>query len=120
MSKNLPYLFVYISQVTLESFNRIHSVNKKTVDHLILITMGCYEALFLDGRAKNISRMLQKQLGDLLSCIHCNSKFKIKKRNAPELYLHETFVCEVCGSRSEIPLYWLLAKGNMELIKDSE
>jgi hypothetical protein len=116
---SLPYLFLYISQVTLESFNRIHSMNNKTVSHLILTTMGCYEALFLDGRSMSIGRMLQKQLGDLLNCIHCNSLFKIKKRNAPTLYLHEKFLCESCGLESELPLYWLLAQANMTLIDDA-
>lgn len=116
----LPYIFLYISQVTLESFNRLHPTNEKTISHHILTMMGCYEALFLDGRSLNVSRMLQKQLGEFLSCIHCNSKLKIKKNNAAELYLHESFICESCGLRSELPLYWLLAKANMVLTKDQD
>ncbi len=120
LSTKLPYIFLYLSQVTLESFNRIYSANEKTVSHLIITTMGCYEALFLDGRKLSISRTIQKQLGGLLSCIHCNSKFKIKKRNAPELYLHESFICESCGLKSEFPLYWILAKGNLVLKKNTE
>lgn len=117
LESKLPYIFLYITQVTLESFNRIQSTNEKTISHLILTMMGCYEALFLDGRSLTISRMLQKQLGDFLNCIHCESKLKIKKANAAELYLHEAFTCESCGLRSELPLYWLLAKAKMTLTK---
>lgn len=114
LKENLPYLFLYLSQVALASFNRIHSVNEKTVNHLILITMGCYEALFLDGRSMPISKVLQKTMGEMLSCIHCEAPFKIKKKNAPMFYLHEKFECEECGLVSEFPLYWVLAKSNMK------
>lgn len=117
LESKLPYIFLYITQVTLESFNRIHSTNEKTISHLILTMMGCYEALFLDGRSLQISRMLQKHLGDFFCCIHCESKFKIKKANAAELYLHESFICENCGLRSELPLYWLLAQASITLTK---
>ena len=117
LSSKLPYIFLFITQVALESFNRINSTNEKTISHLILTMMGCYEALFLDGRSLTINRMLQKQLGDLLNCIHCESKLKIKKSNAAKLYLHEWFICENCGLRSELPLYWLLAKAKMTLTK---
>lgn len=113
LHNKLPYIMLYLSQVTLVCFNRIQSVNKKTIDHLILTTMGCYEALFLDGRSQNISRMLQKELGNLLNCIHCNSKIKIGKKNATEFYLHERIYCKHCGLLSEFPLYWILAKSNM-------
>ena len=118
LKENLPYIFLYLSQIVLAAFNRIHSVNEKTVNHLILITMGCYEALFLDGRSMSISRMLQKTMGDMFSCIHCEAPFKIKKWNAPMFYLHEKFRCEVCGLVSEFPLYWLLAKSNMKFMDD--
>jgi len=120
LSENLPYIFLYITQVTLECFNRIHEVNDKTTSHLIITMMGCYESLFLDGRGMSISKMLQKQLGSMLSCMHCKSNFKINKSNAPSLYLHEFFVCKKCGLKSEFPLYWLLAKANMVLTKDDE
>ena len=116
LREKLPYLFVYLSQIVLASFNQIHSVNEKTVNHLILITMGCYEALFLDGRSMSISRMLQKTIGDMLSCIHCGAPFRIKKKTAPMFYLHEKFQCEKCGLMSEFPLYWLLAKSGMEFV----
>lgn len=114
LKEGLPYLFLYLAQIALASFNRIRSVNEKTLNHLILITLGCYEALFLDGRSMSISRLLQKTMGEMLSCIHCEAPFKIRKKNAAMLYLHERFICGECGLVSEFPLYWLLAKSNMK------
>jgi hypothetical protein len=118
LHSKLPYIMLYLSQVTLECFNRILPLNEKTVNHLMIITMGCYESLFLDGRSQHISRMLQKQLGELLSCIHCGSKLKIGKNNAPEFYLHERIYCKKCGLTSEVPLYWILAKSKMTLTQE--
>jgi len=115
----LPYIFIYISQITLAAFNRVRKVNKRTVNHLILTTMGCYESIFLDGRCMSIGRMLQKQLGDFLSCVHCEAPFKIKKRNAPLFYLHEQFLCENCGTISDFPLFWVMAKAEMEFSEDN-
>lgn len=115
---NLPYIFIYLSQVTLASFNRIRKTNKRTVNHLILTTMGCYESLFIDGRSMSIGKALQKGLGDFLSCIHCESPFKIKKSNASAFYLHEQFMCETCGAISEFPLFWVMAKSKMEFMDD--
>ena len=118
LHNKLPHIMLYLSQITIECFNRIHPVNKKTITHLTLTTMGVYEALFLDGRSVTISRMFQKELGDLLNCIHCNSKLQIRKRNAPEFYLHERIHCENCGLVSEVPLYWIMAKSNMNIVED--
>lgn len=118
LHSKLPYIMLYLSQVTLECFNRISPLNEKTVNHLMIITMGCYESLFLDGRSQKISPMLQRQLGDLLTCIHCGSKLKIGKNNAPEFYLHERIYCKKCGLTSEVPLYWILAKSKMTLTQE--
>jgi hypothetical protein len=45
----LPYVLTFISQITLEAFNRIHELNARTFSHLVIVVMGCYEALFLKG-----------------------------------------------------------------------
>jgi hypothetical protein len=115
LKDKLPYLFLYLTQVVLTSFHRVHPINEKTVSHLILTTMGCYESLFIDGRGI-INRVLQKAIGDILKCVHCNAPFKINKTNASMFYLHESFYCKKCGLISEFPLYWILAKGNLKVI----
>ena len=118
LKHNLPYLFLYLSQISFAAFDQIYPISNKAINHHILTTMGCYEALFLDGRGMHISRMFQKTLKDVLECVHCKNPFKIKKKNAPMFYLHEQFICEECGLVSEFPLYWLLAHGNMRIIDE--
>jgi hypothetical protein len=114
LGRGLPYLFLYLTQIVLASFSRIHPIHEKTVNHLMLVTMGCYEALFLNESPMYVGNMLQEAMGDLLACVHCDASFQINKKNAPMLYIHEKFVCEQCGLISEFPLYWLLAKSEVK------
>lgn len=118
LKTKLPYIFLYISQIILQSFKKFEVLDQKFVSHHILSTIGCYEALFIDARSMNINKTLQKTLKSMLACIHCDEPFKILKRNAAQLYLHECFLCKKCGLISEFPLYWLLAKGNLTITED--
>jgi hypothetical protein len=111
----LPYLMIFAMQVVLESFSLILKANERTVSHLMLTTMGCYESLFIDSRKQHVARILNKSLKPFLKCIHCDAPFKIKRRNAPGIYLHESTDCESCGLSTDVPLYWLLAMGDAKI-----
>ena len=113
----LPYLLMFTTHLLLESFNKVSAVNEHTFNHSLITTMGCYEALFIDGRSQTISRMLKKQLGSLLKCIHCKEPIKINKQNALDFYLKEEINCVHCGLQTEFPLYWILSMSNLLITK---
>ena len=114
---NLPYLLIFITQIIFECFNRIQAINDRTVSYSIITTMGCYEALFLDGKKQHISRMLEKELREFMNCTHCDSALRINKKDAPTFYLTEQIKCKKCGVYSEFPLYWILAKAKFSIIR---
>lgn len=114
---NLPYLLIFVMQVALVCFNKIHVLNDKTVDHLIITTMGCYEALFLKHNEQEITKSLRKDLAPFLKCLHCREPLKIYKKDAPRFYLLEEITCKSCGISSTFPLYWLLAYANTSVTK---
>jgi len=116
----LPYILIYAMQLSLELFNKIRAVNEKTYSHLVLTTMGCYEALFLDGKSQRISRMLNSKMGDFLTCLYCDSRLKITKREAPRVYLTEQLLCKNCGLESQVPLYWLFSKAKISILRDDK
>jgi len=116
----LPYLMLFITQISLESFNKIQSLNEKTFSHLLLTTMGSYEALFLKGSAQPITRMINKSLKPFLKCLHCDSPLRINKANAPQLYLTEHIQCKNCGLISEIPLYWFLGFAKIVITREED
>lgn len=113
---NLPYLLILAIQIGLEAFNRIHEANKLTYSHLIITTMGCYEALFMDGRSQRVAKMLNNTLKELLNCAHCKAKIRITKKNAVGLFLQEHAVCSKCGLLSPVPLYWLFGLANLNVV----
>jgi hypothetical protein len=105
--EKLPYLMIFVTQVTVECFSLILKINEKTFSHLVIVTMGCYEALFLRSRPQKIARLLNRSLKPFLKCIHCEAPLRIDRHNAPNLYLAEQMQCKNCGLVSQIPLYWL-------------
>lgn len=114
----LPYLMIFVTQMTLECFGLIQKINEKTYSHLVITTMGCYEALFLKSKAQPIARMLNKNLKTFLKCIHCEAPLHINRDNAPTLYLTEQMQCKNCGLISQVPLYWLFAVAKVTINKD--
>ena len=114
----LPYVMLFVTQVALECFNRVHPLYNKTVDHLILATIGCYEALYLDGRKQSITRLFKNALKDFIQCNHCGTDLKIKKKYAPLFFLKEQLYCEKCEMITEFPLYWLMSKTNLSITRD--
>ena len=115
--KNLPFALIFTMQVVLESFSMILKANERTVSHLMLTTMGCYESIFLKGNQR-ISALLNKSFKPFLKCVHCDTPFRINKRNAPGIYLHERVICTSCDLSSDFPLYWLWAQGNVKIKRD--
>jgi hypothetical protein len=113
--RKLPYLMIFAMQVVLESFSLILKANERTVSHLMLTTMGCYESLFIASRKQHVARALNKTLKPFLKCIHCDAPFQINRRNAPGIYLHESAQCETCGLPTDVPLYWLLAMADAKI-----
>lgn len=111
----LPYILTFMSQITLEGFNRISELNSLTFSHLLIVVMGCYEALFLKGSKQHVANMIRKDLKKFLKCIHCSAPLKLTKKNAPNLYMSEQLRCTQCGLLSDMPLYWILSFANFKI-----
>jgi hypothetical protein len=113
--RRLPYVMLFAMQVVLEAFALVLKANEKTVNHLMISTMGCYESLFLSGSKQHIASLVNKSFKSFLKCIHCKEPFRINRKNAPSVYLHEVVLCTKCGLNSDFPLYWLLAMGDTKI-----
>lgn len=109
----LPYLMIFTTSVALECFNRVLRMNEHTYNHATVVSMGCYEALFMDDRNPPLVRALNKGFKEFLTCIHCKSAMKITKANAPAMYIRDQLKCNKCGLESAFPFYWLMAKARV-------
>ncbi|MBP3983765.1 hypothetical protein J5837_04930 [Pseudoxanthomonas helianthi] len=114
---SLPYALIFAVQVVVECFNRIQKVNENTYGHLVLSTLGCYEAMFLKGKSP-IGRTLNKSLKGFLECCHCRARLKITKKNAVEIYLAEQTRCPSCNLLTPIPLYWIFSFSKLKILRD--
>lgn len=114
----LPYILIFTVQVGLEVFNRIHRANKLTYSHLVVTTMGCYEALFSGSRAQNVAKILNKAFHNFLKCAHCKKSLHITKGNGIELFLKEHMECTHCSLSSPVPLYWLFGLANFSVTSE--
>ena len=116
---NLPLILIFTVQVVLECVANILKMNEHTVSYLILTTIGCYQAMFGDGRKQSILKFLNKHLSSFLKCTHCGSSLKIDRVNASKMFLQEQIPCKSCGLMSEFPLYWIVSVTNMKIVRDS-
>ncbi|MES2927014.1 MAG: hypothetical protein V4843_09360 [Pseudomonadota bacterium] len=116
--ENLPYLLLYAVQVSLECFAKISRSNEQTASHLVLSTLGCFEALFANGRDKPVTKLLSESLRPFLKCVHCKAPLRLHRANAAQMYLRETLTCNRCNLTSSFPLYWILAQGELKITRD--
>jgi hypothetical protein len=116
--EKLPRLMIFAIQVCLECFAFVLRANERTVSHLILTTMGCYEAIFSPSRKQPVARLLNKSLNSLLKCIHCDEPLRITRKNAFDVYIREQTTCTKCGLASAFPLYWILATAKVTIPRD--
>jgi hypothetical protein len=75
--------------------------------------MGLYET-FLDG-PQHMARMLGKQLKPFLKCQHCQSRIRLTRSNARQMYLREQLTCVACQLTSAFPFYWLLGEAKLTI-----
>jgi hypothetical protein len=116
---NLPYVLLYAIQVSIECILQILRANEHTVSHLILSTMGCFEALFSRGKQQHVARLLTKNFRPFLNCLHCAAPLRLTRGNTAEVYLRETLTCRKCGLASPFPLYWLLSNAKIKIGREN-
>jgi len=115
---NLPYVLLYAVQVSLECFAKILRANEHTVSHLLISTMGCYDALFSERREQPLTKQISKSLRPFLKCLHCEAPLRLTRANAAQMYLRETLTCHKCKLASPFPLYWLHAHAKVTVTRD--
>jgi hypothetical protein len=118
--ERLPYVMIYLSSIAFECFNRILKMNERTYNHMEIISMGCYEALFMNTRYPPLISSLNKSFKPFLKCIHCHHDIKINKKNAPAMYISDQLVCNKCGLQSAFPFYWLMGQSKITVSATSE
>ena len=117
----LSLVMLYMASLVLELFRRVAPTNNLTYNHLIIVAMGAFEALYFDGRSKqSIAKALNRDFQDIMKCVHCGAKRRILKSNAIRFYFGERMECRKCGLDSQFPLYWILGQGDIKILDSDD
>jgi hypothetical protein len=116
----LPYVLTFLSQVTLEAFDRVLKVSPRAFSHFAIVVMGCYDAMFLKRGRQPIAATLRRHFAYFLKCSHCDSPLRFTRKTAPMLYMSEQLPCSRCGTLAEVPLYYILSFAKIELERSAK
>lgn len=110
--EKLPYLLVFLTQVSMKTLSKTCEMDKKVVSRFIISTVGVYEALCLTGKS-HVAILLRTFFKKFLHCMFCNEKIRLTKKKRPRLFVSQLIECQHCGADNQFPLDWLMAKANL-------
>lgn len=110
----LAIVFLFLNLIFIELIKRMGHTNKKYTNWLIFTSIGSFESLFLKGKPKLVN-YVNSHFNTFLVCPNCQSNIKLKKKDAPRLFIGETLDCSQCGFSHHFPFGWLLSKIDFEI-----
>ena len=108
-------LFLHIMQIEL--YGRMREPSKKYQNWMLFTSIGAYEALFTKGCSR-MTNYMNSDFAEFMQCMVCEAQLRIKKVDAPRLFIAERLVCEHCSTVQHFPLRWLLSKVDLNLFED--
>lgn len=108
-------LFLHIMQIEL--YGRMREPSKKYQNWMLFTSLGTYEALFTKGRSR-MTNFVNSNFAEFMQCPVCEAQLRIKKVDAPQLFIGERLDCNQCFTTQHFPFGWLLSKVDLDLFED--
>lgn len=108
-------LFLHVMQVEL--YGRMREPSKQYQNWLLFTSLGAFEAIFTIGRPKMTS-FVNSNFSEFMKCPICDAQLRIKKADAPRLFIGERLDCQQCLTDHHFPLGWLLSKIDLDLFSN--
>ena len=105
-------LFVHIMQIEL--YGRMREPSKKCQNWMLFTSIGAYETLFTKGRSR-MTNFVNTNFAEFMQCPVCEAQLRIKKVDAPRLFIGERLDCDSCFTNQHFPFGWLLSKVDLDL-----
>ena len=109
--------FLALMQITL--YGRMTEISRRHRNWLLFTSLGTFEALFGSGSA-GIIRFVRSAFSQFLECAVCGERMRLRKADAPRLFIAERIKCSECGMDQGFPFGWLLGKINMTVFDDGK
>ncbi len=111
---HLAMLILFLHVMQIELYGRMREPSKKYQNWMLFTSLGAYEALFTKGRSK-MTGLLNSNFNEFMQCPNCDAQLRIKKAEAPRLFIGERLDCQQCMTDHHFPLGWLLSKIDFDL-----
>ena len=111
---HLAMLILFLHVMQIELYGRMREPSKKYQDWLLLTSLGAFEALFTKGRSR-MTHFMNSNFKEFMRCPICDAQLRIKKADAPRLFIGERLDCQQCLTDHHFPVGWLLSKVDLDL-----
>jgi hypothetical protein len=111
----LARLLLFLNMMQIELYTRMRAPKKNYRNWILFTSIGSYEALYAKGRRSKMTAFVNSHFGDFLICPHCAANIRVKKADAPRLFIGETLDCNNCRMAHHFPFGWLLSKIDMAM-----
>lgn len=108
-------LFLHIMQIEL--YGRMREPSKNYQNWMLFTSLAAYEALFTIGRPR-MTNFVNSHFAEFMQCPVCETQLRVKKVDAPRLFIGESLDCSQCFTSQHFPLGWLLSKIDFDLFDD--
>lgn len=102
----LPGVMLYLSNVILELFDRMTSMNAGAKDAFIARSKYGYHLVTGEPGASIVRGALQTALSDECDCAFCDTPLDVTAHNAARIILTDSFRCTKCRRVNGIPFSW--------------
>lgn len=113
----LAMILLFIHLMQIELYGRMIEPSKKYKNWMLFTSLGAYEALFTKGRSRMTS-FVNSNFAEFMQCSVCETQLRIKKVDAPRLFIGESLDCNQCFTNQHFPFGWLLSKVDLNLFED--
>jgi hypothetical protein len=110
----LAMLILFLHVMQIELYARMREPSKKYQNWMLFTSLGAYEALFTKGRSR-MTKFVNSHLSEFMNCPTCEAPLRIRKVDAPRLFIGERLDCDKCLTDQHFPLGWLLSKFDLDL-----
>ena len=110
----IAMLLLFIHAMQIELYGRMREPSKKYQNWMLFTSLGAFEALFTKGRSR-MTDFVNREFSEFMQCPICQTQLRIKKSDAPRLFIGERLDCGHCHANQHFPFGWLLSKVDLDL-----
>lgn len=107
--KQISYVLLCIHSFQIELMGRMDFGKAEYRKHLLLTSVGAYEAIFGTGRSK-MTQFFNTEFRELLKCPICDAQISLRKSNAGRFFVTEMLRCNHCKQEHHFPASWIFSR----------